>query len=344
VPVKASACNQLAIIDPYDWSTILLLSRICGVSEREDGNPVEAGEISAQPDIGKLALPETAAPPLSPSEIPPVQAPKERLAAPEVAEAEVIMLPVKFAAFLASTATRFHERSLALPSAGRRAAAVALVVLIAGASAVAGAVFNPNAATSAADKHAQAEQVRAVRQSVARIESELLALRGNIDRTAKLAASHAGKTGDRLDRIEKAQAEPAMRLAKLADSVEKLRTAPPATVPAAVVAAAPPPPVAAAAVTAAVAPPAALAKEVTGSIAAQASIAPTKPEVTAQPAIVEGWVLRDAEKGAALIQGRNGLFEVLAGDTIPGVGRVEAVRRQDGKWVVVTAKGLIVPR
>jgi hypothetical protein len=29
---------------------------------------------------------------------------------------------------------------------------------------------------------------------------------------------------------------------------------------------------------------------------------------------------------------------------MPGLGRVEAIRRQDGRWVVVTNKGLIVTR
>jgi len=29
---------------------------------------------------------------------------------------------------------------------------------------------------------------------------------------------------------------------------------------------------------------------------------------------------------------------------VPGLGRIDAIRRQDGRWVVVTAKGLIVGR
>ena len=35
------------------------------------------------------------------------------------------------------------------------------------------------------------------------------------------------------------------------------------------------------------------------------------------------------------------------GDALPdlaGVGRVDAIRKQDGRWVVVTSKGLIVSR
>ena len=51
-----------------------------------------------------------------------------------------------------------------------------------------------------------------------------------------------------------------------------------------------------------------------------------------------------AERGGALIEGRRGIFEVYAGDPIPGLGRVDAIRRQDGRWVVVTTKGLIVAR
>ncbi|MET3153600.1 hypothetical protein ABIF34_000625 [Bradyrhizobium japonicum] len=95
------------------------------------------------------------------------------------------------------------------------------------------------------------------------------------------------------------------------------------------------------------------ARETTGSIAptqvATAAAAPApvpaapKTEVGRLPTI-EGWVLRDVANGGALIEGRGGLYEVYAGDPIPGVGRVDAIRRQDGRWVVVTSKGLIVAR
>ena len=47
-----------------------------------------------------------------------------------------------------------------------------------------------------------------------------------------------------------------------------------------------------------------------------------------------------------------GAFQVLnncsthvdKGDVVPGLGRIEAFRKQDGRWVVVTPKGLIVAR
>ena len=68
-----------------------------------------------------------------------------------------------------------------------------------------------------------------------------------------------------------------------------------------------------------------------------------KTEVGRLPTL-DDWVLRDVAYGGALIGGRRGVYEVYAGDFIPGLGRVDAIRRQDGRWVVVTSRGLIVAR
>ena len=170
----------------------------------------------------------------------------------------------------------------------------------------------------------------ALEASVARIDADILALKASVEHTSRMSVAQFNKTSDRLDKVEKAQAEPAAKLAKLSEAVEKLRAAP----------AAAPVPVAAAAPVA--------AKDVTGSIAAPAAtsaapVAAPKVEVARLPT-VEGWVLRDVGHGAALIEGRQGIFEVYAGDPVPGLGRVDAIRRQDGRWVVVTSKGLIVAR
>jgi hypothetical protein len=93
-------------------------------------------------------------------------------------------------------------------------------------------------------------------------------------------------------------------------------------------------------------------KEITGSVTV-ATAAPERPpalsavapkvEVGRLPTI-DGWVLRDVGYGGALIEGRRGTYEVYAGDMIPGLGRIDAIRRQDGRWVVVTSKGLVVAR
>jgi hypothetical protein len=56
-------------------------------------------------------------------------------------------------------------------------------------------------------------------------------------------------------------------------------------------------------------------------------------------------VLRDLFNGGALIQSpRGGVLEVIPGDNVPGLGRIEGIRRDGSRWVVMTSRGLIVPR
>jgi len=57
---------------------------------------------------------------------------------------------------------------------------------------------------------------------------------------------------------------------------------------------------------------------------------------------VPGWAVRDVYRGVAMLQSRmGGMVEVEPGDVLPGLGRIESIRRQDGRWVVVTSKGMI---
>jgi hypothetical protein len=209
----------------------------------------------------------------------------------------------------------------------RRLSALAAVVALATmAGALGGALATAGFSHFVADGTAGTGTVEA---SVARIDADVLALKASVEHTSKTGLSQFNKTSDRLDKVEKAQAEPAAKLARLSEAVDKLRVAPapaPAPVP---VAAAP-----------AAAP---VAKEVTGSITPPAPTAVPKVEVARLPT-VEGWVLRDVAHGGALIEGRQGIYEVYAGDPVPGLGRIDAIRRQDGRWVVVTSKGLIVAR
>jgi hypothetical protein len=217
----------------------------------------------------------------------------------------------------------------------RRVAALAAVIALAAvAGAIGGALATAGFGHVAGD-NAKVASSRALEDSISRIDTEVAALRTSLEQASKHSVSQISKTSDRLDKVEKAQAEPAAKLAKLSETVEKLRTASVATPAAAPVAAA------------AAAP--AAPKESTGSIQtanagpAQVPLPAPKPEVARLPT-VEGWVLRDAGNGSALIEGRQGIFEVYAGDPIPGLGRIDAIRKQDGRWVVVTSRGLIVGR
>ncbi len=208
----------------------------------------------------------------------------------------------------------------------RFSALAAVVVLAAMAGAIGGALATAGLGYLLNRDSATANN-SALEASVARIDADIVALKASVEHTSKMGVTQFNKTNDRLDKVEKAQAEPAAKLAKLSEAVDKLRAAPA--------------PVAAAS---------AAAKDVTGSISPPATAAVAsvplplpKPEIARLPT-VEGWVLRDVANGGALIEGRQGIYEVYAGDPVPGLGRVDAIRKQDGRWVVVTSRGLVVAR
>jgi hypothetical protein len=229
----------------------------------------------------------------------------------------------------------------------RRVAAMAAVVALA---AVAGAIGGALATTGLG--HGNATDAVPTRNAgleaaIARIDADILALKASVEQNARLGVTQLNKTTDRLDKVEKAQSEPAAKLAKLSDEVGKLRAAQAgAATPAAAATPAPAAPAQVAVAPAVTTVP----KDVTGSVAPPAAAAtPPSPGTTAKADVarlptVEGWVLRDVGRGSALIESRRGLFEVFAGDPVPGLGRVDAIRKQEGRWVVVTSKGLIVSR
>jgi hypothetical protein len=290
----------------------------------------------AKPDIVKADAPKP--------EAPKVEAEVLQPEAPRTTGKLMIMAPSDRAWHYhrsANAEMKSESRTTAAPAApaaskrsfGAMAAMLALATI---AGAIGGALATTGL-THVADAAATTPAPGAMEASIARIDADVLALKAGLEHTSKAGVSQFNKTSDRLDKIEKAQAEPTAKLARLTEAVDKLRAAPPA---------------AAAAVAAAPAAAAAAPKEVTGSVPPQAvaaaaapapAAAPPKPEVARLPT-VEGWTLADVGYGGALIQGRRGTLEVYAGDYIPGVGRIDAIRKQDGQWVVVTSKGLIVRR
>lgn len=205
------------------------------------------------------------------------------------------------------------EEPTAAPQAiGRRLSMTAIVAIAAAVGAIGGSLATVGAGhflksdqTASVAAVSAAEQARSVESAIAKINADIAALKSS-------SAAQSAKIAERIDRVEKAQAEPAAKLAKLSEAVEKLKA--PAPVQAANA-----------------------APETTGSI---------KPGA-AQPGrlpVVEGWTLREVSDGIATVIGRQGIFDVIPGDPLPGIGRVDAIRRQDGRWVVVTSRGLIVSR
>ena len=146
--------------------------------------------------------------------------------------------------------------------------------------------------------------------------SDVSALKANLDAATRGASGQLAKLAERLDRLERAQAEPAAKLAHIAEALDRLEKK-----------------------NAMAAASAAASPETTGTIP---SAAPAASEPKSSEKVLPDWVVREARGGRALIENRQGgMFDITTGSVLPGLGRVESVKRQDGQWVVVTARGLI---
>ena len=140
------------------------------------------------------------------------------------------------------------------------------------------------------------------------------ALKTSVEGEARNANNQFAKLADRLDRIERAQAEPIAKLARVTEAVDRLEKERKGVIPAALAAAGP---------------------ETTGTV-------PNAPSALAEAKILPNWILHGVRGNRALVENRHGdIFEITADSTLPGLGRVEGIKWQDGQWVVVTARGLI---
>ena len=144
----------------------------------------------------------------------------------------------------------------------------------------------------------------ALNTTLAQLSADVSALKSALETSSKATSTQLSKISERVERAEKAQADVAQKTARLLETPKSAAQVP-AQIP----------------------------SDVTGSIVEKQPV---------RPVIVEGWVIRDIFDGRAMVESRYGIFEVSPGAPLPGLGKVESVRRQDGRWVVVTPKGLIV--
>jgi hypothetical protein len=193
-----------------------------------------------------------------------------------------------------------------------RAAILAFAIaLSAAAGSVVGAVAAVAFAKPQTPDDARTLEVNALRGVITQLSADVASLKASIDNNAKSANLQMAKIADRVERAEKAQAEPASRVAKLSELLERIDRR-----------------------TAQVAAPSAAAPETTGSVAQKQQD---------RPAVLAGWMLREVFNGGAVVESeRMGIFEVVPGANLPGLGRVETIRRQEGRWVVITPKGMII--
>ena len=151
--------------------------------------------------------------------------------------------------------------------------------------------------------------VREIKLELAKVAAlksslDIAGLKSSLDAAARNTSNQYAKIADRLDRIDQRSAAAAETTASL-----------PAAGPAA------PPPAQTAALVAAAQP-------------------AEPPKLNDR--ILQDWIVHDVQNGHALVESRyGGLFAVSAGSVLPGIGRVDMIKRQDGHWVVLTARGTI---
>ena len=153
------------------------------------------------------------------------------------------------------------------------------------------------------------DEIQALKENVVQARVELAALKVSIDSANRNATAQFTRIGERIERIERIQAEPTTKLNKAVEMLDRISRGDGGPQP----------------------------KEVTGSVAPPPANGQNQPPKSG----LEGWVVRDVHRGTALIEGRMGIIEVEQGDLVPGLGRVDAIRKQDGRWVVVTSRGMI---
>ncbi len=212
-----------------------------------------------------------------------------------------------------------EEPAAAVPARSSRFALLAAsLALAAGLGGVVGSLsatglahLSPVAAAAPKSGMAAANALQAVKAELA----ELSALKASLDGAARNANSQFAKIVDRLDRVERAQIEPAAKIAHLAEAIDKLEKK---NVMAA----------------------ASAVPETTGAIGNKQPAAPGEAKLPDK--ILPNWVVQDVRRGRALFENSSGgVIAVVAGSEQPGLGVVESIKRQDGQWVVVTARGVI---
>jgi hypothetical protein len=172
--------------------------------------------------------------------------------------------------------------------------------------------------------------VEALKESVDRSRADTIQNRAEFkerfDRSERAPQDVAARLvglGEQLDRLEASGKDPAIKLAAVSERLDRMER----QIATVLTPAVKPTPVAAMA-----------------EMPAQTGSIEKVPETAAKDMPVEGWILHEVYDGVALLEGRNRrLIEVGPGETVPGVGRVEAIERRGKRWVVVTSKGLIGP-
>src|SRR3954467_1662098 len=110
----------------------------------------------------------------------------------------------------------------------RRLSAMAAVVAIAASvGAISGALATAGMMHFASPAPAQVADTSALESSVARIDADVVALKANADPPPRAGRGSLNRPNAPLENLERAKAEPMAKIAKLSETVDKLRATPP---------------------------------------------------------------------------------------------------------------------
>ena len=164
------------------------------------------------------------------------------------------------------------------------------------------------------------ETVAHLRKQVSGVSENLDGLRTAVDQSSKATNDRFGRFAENLDRIERVSSSSTVKLDKLAQV--QLQTSAPAMVQSQ------PAPQQGAMVASVAAP------EFTGSVSpSERAPRPRK--------VIKGWSVRQAYEGIAILQSPNGVIEAVLGQQVPGLGRIEEIRSENGRLVVEASGGVI---
>jgi hypothetical protein len=164
------------------------------------------------------------------------------------------------------------------------------------------------AATSDTELRNIRESVAQMRRTIAALSNELAANRTALDATNKAVSDRFGRIVQSLDRVDRDQTVSATKIERLAEEkAQVVRTASTAS-----------------------------SSEITGAVQRQPRPTSVRREVIA------GWRVRRAFEGVAILEGQPGVIEVVLGQDVPNLGRIEEIKYENSRWQVLTSKGVIL--
>jgi hypothetical protein len=160
------------------------------------------------------------------------------------------------------------------------------------------------------------ETVAQLRKQMSGVSDNLDGLRTAVDQSSKATNDRFGRFGENLDRIERVSSSSTVKLDKLAQAQAQAPTPVASqTQPMPMMASVPAP-------------------EVTGSVS-------PSERMSAPRKTIKGWSVRQAYEGIAILQGPNGVVEAVLGQQVPGLGRIEEIKNENGRLVVESSGGVI---